>query len=312
MRGVGGTPWTKRGRVQRWRDRHGAVDAAFTLQEHLRDHRTTKNVALVAHFGFLSVFPLMLVLTTVLGFLLEDRPHWRERIIDSAAERIPIIGPQLADSPERLKGNAVVLVVGLLTTLWAGTKAFLAMQTALDDIAEIPLDQRANAAMSRLKALVGIALIGGAQLVTAATTAFVGVAGLAGISKGLLVVAAVVINIAVVLGTYRWLCTRHRPWRELLPGAVFAGIIFAGLQLVGTTLVSRAISKASPVYGTFAAVIALLSWLSMHVLVALLGAELNVLISDRHRRRDQTITGRLPDMAIRQTTAATPVGQGGD
>lgn len=273
-----GTPWTKRGRVQRWRDRHRAVDAAFTLQENLRDHRTTKNAALVAHFGFLSLFPLMLVLTTVLGFLLQNRPHWRERILNSTAQRIPIIGPQLAQSPERLTGNAVVLVIGLLTTLWAGTRAFMAMQTGLDDIADVPLDERSNAALGRFRALVGIGLIGGAQFATAAITALVGVSGLAALSKVLLVLAAVAVNVAVVLGTYRWLCTRRARWRELLPGALVAGTTFAALQVLGTTLVSRAISKASPVYGTFATVIGLLSWLSLHALVALLGAELNVLI----------------------------------
>lgn len=101
---------------------------------------------------------------------------------------------------------------------------------------------------------------------------------MAGLSKVLLVLAAVAVNVAVVLGTYRWLCTRRARWRELLPGALVAGTTFAALQVLGTTLVSRAISKASPVYGTFATVIGLLSWLSLHALVALLGAELNVLI----------------------------------
>jgi uncharacterized BrkB/YihY/UPF0761 family membrane protein len=177
-----------------------------------------------------------------------------------------------------LTGNAVVLVIGLLTTLWAGTRAFMAMQTGLDDIADVPLDERSNAALGRFRALVGIGLIGGAQFATAAITALVGVSGLAGLSKVLLVLAAVAVNVAVVLGTYRWLCTRRARWRELLPGALVAGTTFAALQVLGTTLVSRAISKASPVYGTFATVIGLLSWLSLHALVALLGAELNVLI----------------------------------
>ncbi len=276
-----------RSRVERWRARSRPFDATMRFLDQLRDHRTTKNAALVSHFAFLSVFPLMLVLTTVLGFLLEHHADWRKQIIDSAAARIPIIGSEIARDPGRLTGNTTVLIVGLLTTLWAGTKAFLAIQTGLDDIAEVPIDRRSNAAASRLKALIGIGLIGGAQVVTAASTSLVGITGVSAVGKLLGVVGALVINVLVVLGTYRWLCTRRRAWRDLVPGAVAAGTVFAALQLVGTTVVQRWITNASPVYGTFATVIGLLSWLSLHALVALLGAELNVVVSRRRRRRRQ-------------------------
>ena len=67
----------------------------------------------------------------------------------------------------------------------------------------------------------------------------------------------------------------------MAPGALVAGLVFAVLQVVGTVVVGRAIANASPVYGSFAAVIGLISWLGLHSIVALLGAELNQVLPAR-------------------------------
>ncbi len=240
-----------------------------------REHRTGRNATLVAHFSFLSVFPLLLVFTTILGFALESYPSLRMSIIDSAFSRIPIIGPELAKDPSRLQGDVYVLVVGLVVTLWAGMRAFNALQNALDDIADVPLDDRPNIVRSRLRSLLGIVIVGGGQVAAAVLTGFVGVTGVAILSRLSLVLAAVLVNTAVLAASYRWLTVRPQSWRALAPGAIVAGLGFAVLQLVGTAFVGRAISRASPVYGTFAAVIGLIAWLSLHAMVALLGAELN-------------------------------------
>lgn len=267
--------WTEHPRVLNLRRRSAFADLLVRSATNYRLHRTGRNATLVAHFAFLSIFPLLLVFTTILGFVLENYPKVRESILDSAFSRIPILGPELAKHPERLQGNVYVLVVGLLVTLWAGMKAFNMLQFALDDIAEVSLDERPNIVRSRLRSLLGIAIVGGGQVAAAALTGFVGVTGVAILSRIGLILAAVLVNTAVLAASYRWLTMRPQSWRELAPGAILAGLGFAVLQVVGTAFVGRAISRASPVYGTFATVIGLIAWLSLHAMVALLGAELN-------------------------------------
>lgn len=257
------------------RRRSAFTDLLVRSAINYRLHRTGRNATLVAHFGFLSVFPLLLVFTTILGFVLESHPNLRDTIIDSAFSRIPIIGPQLAKGPSQLEGDPYVLVVALMVTLWAGMKAFNMLQFALDDIAEVGLDDRPNILRSRLRSLLGIAIIGGGQIAAAILTGFVGVTGVALLHRMGLVAGAIAVNTAVLAASYRWLTVRPQSWRALAPGAVLAGSTFSALQLIGTAFVGRAISRASPVYGTFASVIGLIAWLSLHAIVALLGAELN-------------------------------------
>ena len=243
--------------------------------ERFRAHRTGRHSALVAHYSFLSVFPLLLVFTTVLGFVLEGNPNVRARIIDSTLSRIPMIGQQLATNPERLKGSVPVLVIGLLAALWAGMRAFNVLQTALDDIADVPPASRPSLIRVRVRSLVGIIVIGVSQIGAALLSGLVGLSSVSGLSRLLLVFGTIALNTAVLLATYRWLCSRASPWRELVPGATIGGVSFTILQILGTTIVARAIARATPVYGNFASVIGLISWLSLHAVIALLGAEMN-------------------------------------
>jgi len=276
--------WTTNGKVMALRRRSKAANTLVLAIENFRTHRTGRNAALVAHYGFLSVFPLLLVFTTILGFVLQSRPHFRDQIINSAFNRIPIIGEKVGSQPQELKGNVLVLIFGLMIALWAGMRAFNVLQSALDDIAEVAMPRRRSLLQTRVRSLLGIAFVGGAQIATAILTSLVAVSGVQVLTRVLLVIGAVVVNTAVIAAVFRWLCVQHRGWRQVAPGAIAAGVAFATLQIAGTVVVGRAIANASSIYGTFASVIALLTWLSLHAIVALVGAEINhVLPARRHK-----------------------------
>ena len=183
----------------------------------------------------------------------------------------------------------VVLVVGLGGSLWAGTKTFVFAQTAINDIWEIPDHQRPAIAARRIRALLAIAVVGVAQIGTAIVTGIIGVSGVSWLNRILLALSAVLINVAVVAGSYRALTARHLTRRQLLPGAVGAGVSFAVLQVFGATVVLHAITNAAPVYGTFASVIGLITWMSLHSIVALLGVEANAAL-DRVPQQTSTLT----------------------
>lgn len=267
--------------MRRLRVRSRPVDVGVHAVEGFRRHRSGRNATLIAYFGFLSVFPLFLAFTTILGFILQGDSSLRDNILNSTMAQLPFVGQQIATNPNDLHGNVVVLVLGLLGSLWGGMKAFIAVHTALDDVAERPLDERANAVKVRIRALFGILYIGGAQVGATIIASIVGVTGVALISKILLFIGTAAVDAVILLLSYRWLRTDNPSWRSLLPGAIVGGILFAFLQLVGVAIVGRQIAHASPVYGTFASVIGLLSWLSLHAVIALGGAELNAaLVAD--------------------------------
>ena len=254
--------------------------------EGFRKHRSGRNAALISHFGFISVFPLLLVFTTVLGFVLQNNATLLTDIKDSALAQLPFVGGQIATDPSKLEGNALVLILGVVISLWGGMKAFVAVHGALDDIAEIPLDDRPNLFVTRLHALLGILYVGGAQIGAAILASIATITNIAVVGTVLLLAGAVAINAGVLALSYRWLRTTRPTWHSIAPGAIVGGVLFAALQAFGVAIVGRAIAKASPVYGKdFASVIGLLTWLSLHAMISLGGAELNAaLVADRPPR----------------------------
>jgi membrane protein len=272
------TSWTEQPRVVAVRRRAPVLNAAVRAINRYTRHRTGRNAALVSHYAFLSVFPLLLVFTTVLGFVLDGNPTLQEQIIDSVLSHIPIIGPELAKDPESLSGSLPVLVFGLLTALWASLKAFNVLQTALDDIYDIPIDERPNVIVVRGRSLLGILIVGGGQVAAAVLAGILGVSGVEWYHRLWLFTGSVLMNTAVLAGTYHFLCSIRPRWRRIAPGAIVGGVLFSALQVVGTTLVARAITRASPIYGTFATVIGLITWLGLHSMILLLGAELNAVL----------------------------------
>jgi YihY family inner membrane protein len=284
--------WSTHPRVMSARRRFAAVDVGVEMLDGFRRHQTGRNAAVLAYWGFLSIFPLLLAATTILGFVLEGNEDLRDDILDSALSQIPVVGATIEENAGALEGNTWALVIGLLTALWASMKAFLGVQAAFDDVWEVDIDSRANTAIKRLRALIGLVAIGLAQVATVFLSGVAAAAEIAAINKVLLLIGALIINVTVVATVFRYLTSAPVTWRMVWPGAVFAGFLFTLLQLFGTVVVSRMIANASEIYGTFASMLALMSWFGLHGLISLYGAELNAAL-ERRREQQRHLKGWL-------------------
>ena len=268
-------PWTTSDRVMGLRERHIAIDVVVDTLDGWRRHISGRNASVLAFFGFLSIFPLMLAATTILGFVLEGNEDLQRRIIDGALADIPVLGQQLQDNPASLTGNWWALIIGLGGALWSSTKAFVALQQAQDDVWEIHVDHRNAMPKQRGKALLGLMFIGAAQIGTIVITTIVNAAGLPILGRLALLVATVAINIAVLAAMYRYLTAADTTWFDVWPGAVASGIVFSLLQYFGTGIVRQITQNAGDTYGQFALVLGLVTWLSLLSISSLMSAEFN-------------------------------------
>jgi uncharacterized BrkB/YihY/UPF0761 family membrane protein len=108
-----------RASIDAWQRRHALGGFPFALLKKFGDDRGSSLAALIAYYAFFSVFPLLLALVSVLGFVLEDDPALREDVVDTAVARIPVLGEELADQVQPLTGSGVALaVVGGALILW--------------------------------------------------------------------------------------------------------------------------------------------------------------------------------------------------
>jgi membrane protein len=267
--------------VDRFQQRHATLGFPLAVRQKFADDQGGFLAASVTYYAFFSIFPLLLVLVTLLGYALQGDPDLQHRVLDSALADFPVIGPQLKTNVHSLRGSAPALAVGIGVAVWAGTGVALAIENALDHIWGVPIRRRANPLLARLRALVWIAALGGFTLIGTVLGSASAFAAYGPAARVAAVLISLAINIAVFLAVFRVLTSHSPSWRDVLPGALVAAVAWEILQLVGGYVVDRQLRHASSTYGVFAIVIGLLSWLYLAANVTLLSAEINVVA--RHR-----------------------------
>ncbi len=267
-------------RLDSFQQAHPVIGFPLAVNRKYSDDQGGYLTATVTYYGFFSMFPLLLVLTTILGFVFDGNPHLQQQIIDSALGQFPIVGSDLKSGS--LTGSTPALVIGLVAALWAGMSAVLAAGYAMDHVWGVPRARRPNFLRARARALLLLGVLGGGLL---ATTALAG-AGTVGARYGAewkiaSTVLSVLLDFVLFWVAFRVLTTHDVSWSSLRYGAVTAAVGYEVLQLLGGYYVGRILENAADVYGTFALVIGLLSFIYLAVRIALFGAEVNVVAARR-------------------------------
>ena len=239
------------------------------------DDQAGNLAALIAYYGFLSLFPLMLVMVTLLGLLLRTNPELQGTIKTSALANFPVIGDDISGSIHSLRGSGLALATGIVVALWAGLGVMKVMQTAMNAVWNVPYRHRPNFFVSLLRAFMMLLVLGVITLASAAAgsvgagsdSLLLGVAGIA---------SSVVLNLILFLLAFRILTTEDVTWGDVLPGAAVAAVAWTVLQAVGGYIVSHQLEGASDTYGAFATVIGLLAWIYLGAQMTLFAAEVNV------------------------------------
>jgi membrane protein len=260
-----------------FQQRHAWAGFPFAVVKKYGDDQAGYLAALIAYYGFFSVFPLMLVLVSVIGIVLANSPQLQQKIIDSALAQFPIVGPTIADEVHAITGNAVALTVGIVTALWAGLGVVQAAQYAMNEVWDVPRKDRPNFFISHLRSLLMLFVLGTTLL---ATTFFSGLATARSTHGAFLrtweIALSLLFNLVLFMLIYRVLTRLDLRWRDVLPGGIVAAVLWTALQGLGGYYVDHTIKGASNVYGTFALVIGLLVWIYLGGQLTLYCAEINV------------------------------------
>ncbi len=268
-------------RVDRYQQRHPVLAVPVAVVRKFGDDQAGNLAALLAYYGFFSLFPLLLVLVTVLDFALAGNPDLQARLLGSALAQFPVIGNQLGENIGSVQGSGLALVVGVLGTVWAGLGITQQAQNAMNAVWGVPRKRWPGLGPRLARGLGGLTVLGGGILASTAVSGLGTATGLPVISRVLPFLGSLLINMALFEFAFLVLTALPQPWRRLLPGTVLAAAGWSVLQVAGSYLVTRQLSNASDVYGTLAFVIVLLSWLYLGAQLFLYAAELNVVLAKR-------------------------------
>jgi YihY family inner membrane protein len=248
-------------RFDRYQQRHSWLAIPLAVVKKFGDDQAGSLAALVAYYAFFSLFPLLLVFVTILGYVLSGHPQAYESVSKSVLNEVPIIGNQIGS--KKLEGSGLALVIGILVALWAGLGVTQSAHNALDHIWAVPFKKRPGFAMAKLRGLALLAAIGGLFILSTGVTGVVAV-GLSGSAFKLAgILLALILNFFLFIVSFKLLCSAELTWRVLVPGSVLAAIFWEILQQIGARFISHFGTSHASAYGSFAVILGFLAWLHL-------------------------------------------------
>ena len=240
-----------------WADRlqreHGVLGFPYAVVKKYGDDEGGRQAALITYYGFLSIFPLLLLGVAVMSRVLTDHPDLRQRLITAIVPEA--LRPTVEHSLATLPTSTVPFIAGLIGLLLSGTGVVFSAYQTVNHVAAVPYRQRASFFSRYLRVFAVLAmLLLGAVATGALTVVATALPGQPGVQRAAAVLGSALVVFAVLLFGAKLLLVRPAPVRALWPGAVLGAVAVTVVLNAGAPLLARLVAKAGPVYGSFATV----------------------------------------------------------
>lgn len=269
-------------RLDGFQQRHLVPSFVFGVLKKYGDDNAGNLTVQVTYAMFVSVFPLLLLLVTIMGIVLANDPAERARLLHSALGQFPIIGQQLGTNIHAIRRNSVLgLVVGILGLVYGSTGLAQAGLYSMEQIWNVPAAVRPNYFIRMARALIFLLELAVALILTTALAGF-GTFGRHNVWLGALgEILAGVVNVTLYFAAFRTLTPRQVATRSLVPGVIIGGVTWTLLQAAGGYAVGHYLKGASSLYGFFGIVLGLVAWIYLGAEVTLYAAEINTVLFHR-------------------------------
>jgi membrane protein len=284
-------------RLERARADHSWVDVTVRTFRRFSEDDGGFYAAALTYYTFFSIFPIIILAASLLGFLTFLNDGLRDRLLTEGVAAVPmlsdILDPQSLDDLGRTSGR--LAIVGIVMTLYAGSGGIVALQHALNRI--LRFDQEPGFIPKRVKSLrwlgalviAGLLTVGLGGLASFSGALFDGDRAIAFVIESFVRLLGAALNVAAFTTAFMMLPARRQSFREVLPGAIVAGVAFELLKAVGSWYLATGAASRRATFGTFAAAAGLLVASYLLAQLTLLAVEFNAALAERRRTRQSSI-----------------------
>ncbi|MCW2783946.1 MAG: ribonuclease [Marmoricola sp.] len=272
-------------RIDEFQRRHPTIGLPLGVVYKFFDDQGNYLAAIITYYAFIAIFPLLLIASSVLGFILQGDEGLKTEVLNSALRQFPIVGTQLGQ-PEGLRGSTSAIVIGTITALYGSIGLGQAAQNAVSVTLAIPRNSRLSPIASRVRSLLLLLFAGLTVLAITVITSLASHTGSFGLDVGaglrwVLRLASVLVTAAVLAVMVMFSSSRRQRFREVIPGAVAVALLWQLLQSLGGIYVDHVVTKTGSMNSVFALVLGLIAFVYLASTVAVLGLEINVVVANR-------------------------------
>jgi uncharacterized BrkB/YihY/UPF0761 family membrane protein len=278
-----------------WQARHRWFAVPWAVQQKFSTDQANMWVVALGWYGFLSIYPLLLVVVTTFGFIGVGSLG---ASLVGTLHHFPVIGPEMTPGQggKQLHGSVFGLVVGTVGLVYGAQGVTQTAQAAMNRVWNVPQVVRPGFAPRLARSLAALVGIGVAFFVNALAGALATGSGRDILERIGIVVGQLILNVIFYLVVFRLLLAPRSDVgvRALIPGAVAGAVFFTALITIGTGLVEHQLRNEGEVYGAFASVIGVVVFLLLLAKLSMYAAELNPVLARGLYPRALPLTDPLP------------------
>ncbi|WP_370290778.1 YihY/virulence factor BrkB family protein [Nocardioides sp.] len=272
-------------RLDRFQRRHRVIGFPLAVVYKFFDDQGNYLAAVVTYYAFVAIFPLLLLASSILGFVLQGNPELQQQVLDSALATFPIVGDELG-RPQGLQGSTGAVIGGALAALYGSLGLGQALQNVLATAWAVPRNSRPNPFRARFKSLLFVFAAGAGVLAVSVFSALGSTTQVFGEGVDLTLRVLIVVGTVLVIGLVltflmRLASARHHPIIAAAPGAFTIAVQWQLLQYLGTLYVQEALVGPTSLNTTFGLVLGLIGLIYIASVMAILGVEVNVVLARR-------------------------------
>lgn len=248
-------------RVDKFQQSHRPLAFGYGVIKKYGEDGAGYQAALLTYYGFLALFPLLMVATTLTDTLIGNNSELGKKIMSGLTDYFPLLGDQLSSDVNGIGGNGFALLAGLLFAFYGARGVADVFRRGVHDIWGVPKRDRAGFPKSTLKSLALI-VIGGLGFVLASVSA--GLATAAGRGWGFRALS-IAVNLFILFWLFTFILKFNLPkkvsLKQIRPGAVVFAVGLVILQAVGGYILTRQLKSLDALYSYFAISLGLLFWI---------------------------------------------------
>ena len=272
----------KRNFLQKFVDRidllqqsHPVTSVLFGVVKKYGDDGGNHLAALITYYGFLSLFPLLIVATASIQLIAQENEQIRSTLLNSITSYFPAIGQNLATSLQAPSKTGLAMAVGLLLALYGAKGVADALQNAIHTVWGTPRRKRAGFPLSMAKSLSIIFGGGAGLLVSAVLTGYATGSDFSFFTKVFIGTMGFLTLFSVFWGVFTFGSSARRRPIANIPGALISALGLLFLQSIGSYLIQNQLSRHSGLNAQFGVVLVLLFWIYLQAQVVLYALEYN-------------------------------------
>lgn len=287
--------------IDSFQRRHRPFAFGYAVIKKYGEDQAGYQAALVTYYGFLSLFPLLLVLTTVAGIVSYNNPQLGQEISDSVATYFPIFSGALEKGVNTVSKSGPALLIGLLFTLYGARGIADAFRNAVNHIWHVPLARRSGFPRSLLRS-IGLIIGGGLGFIAASIiTGWITIFGHSIGVKGLTILVNVTLLYLVFLLILRLSLPLKIARQQFRMAAIISAAGVTVLQIVGTALLRYQTDHLASTYGALVVTtLGLMAWIYLQAQIVMYACVINTTKNDKWWPR--SLSGDNPTAVDKQVT----------